>query len=60
MAAISGLQKAIMADAGNIQPELLATTVNSHKVPTPGQAVGTVYACTRSEKAPRSRMPWTN
>lgn len=44
MTAISALQKQIMADAGNIQPELLATTVVSAKVPAPGVAVGAVYA----------------
>jgi hypothetical protein len=44
MTAVTGLQKAIMADAGNIQPELLATTVLSPKVPAPSEAVGTVYA----------------
>lgn len=44
MTAISALQKQIMGDAGNIQPELLATTVVSRKVPAPGVAVGTVYA----------------
>lgn len=44
MTAITGLQKAIMGDAGNIQPELLATTVLSPKIPAPGEAVGTVYA----------------
>src|SRR5271166_5329384 len=44
MTAITGLQKAIMEDAGNIQPELLATTVLSPEVPAPGEAVGTVYA----------------
>src|SRR5215469_14139158 len=44
MTAISALQKQIMEDAGNIQPELLATSVFSPKVPAPGAAVGTVYA----------------
>lgn len=44
MTAISSMQKAIMEDAANIEPELLATTVLSPKVPTPGEAVGTVYA----------------
>jgi hypothetical protein len=44
MTAISALQKQIMADAGNIQPELLATTVLTPTVPGPGVAVGTVYA----------------
>lgn len=44
MTAISALQKQVMADSGNIQPELLATTVLSPKVPAPGVAVGTVYA----------------
>jgi hypothetical protein len=44
MTAITGLQKAIMQDAGNIQPELLATTVLSPEVRAPGEAVGTVYA----------------
>jgi hypothetical protein len=43
MTAISALQKQIMKDAGNIQPELLATTVVSRKVPAPGVAVGTGY-----------------
>jgi hypothetical protein len=32
-----------MGDAGNIQPELLATTVVSPKVPTSGEAIGSVY-----------------
>jgi hypothetical protein len=44
MAAVTGMQKAIMDDAADIQPELLATTVLSPKVPEPGVAVGTVYA----------------
>jgi hypothetical protein len=44
MTSVTGMQKAIMEDAGNIQPELLATTVLSPKVPAPGEAVGTVYA----------------
>ena len=44
MTAISEMQKQIMGDAGNIEPELLATTVMSPKVPAPGDAVGTVYA----------------
>ena len=32
-----------MSDAANIQPELLATTVFSHKTADPGEAVGSVY-----------------
>ncbi len=44
MTAISALQKQIMEDAGNIQPELLATSAVARKVPAPGVAVGTVYA----------------
>ena len=44
MAAVSSLQKAVMSDAANIQPELLATTVFSHKAADPGEAVGSVYA----------------
>jgi hypothetical protein len=44
MSAVSDLQKAIMGDAGNIQPELLATTVFDPKVPAPGEAIGSVYA----------------
>jgi hypothetical protein len=43
MSAISDLQKAIMGDAGNIQPELLATTVMSPKVPSSAEAIGSVY-----------------
>jgi hypothetical protein len=43
MTAVSDLQKAIMVDSGNIQPELLATTVVNSKVPTPGEAIGSVY-----------------
>jgi hypothetical protein len=43
MGAVSSLQKAIMSDAANIQPELLATTVFSHKTADPGEAVGSVY-----------------
>ena len=43
MAAVSSLQKAIMSDAASIQPELLATTVFSHKAADPGEAVGSVY-----------------
>lgn len=44
MTAVSTLQKTIMGDAANIQPELLATTVFSHQAPDPGEAVGSVYA----------------
>jgi hypothetical protein len=44
MSAISAMQKAIMEDAANIEPELLATTVLSPKVPAPGEALGAVYA----------------
>jgi len=44
MSAVSGMQKAIMEDAANIEPELLATTVLSSKVPALGGAVGSVYA----------------
>jgi hypothetical protein len=44
MSAVSDLQKAIMGDASNIQPELLATTVFDPKVPAPGEAIGSVYA----------------
>jgi hypothetical protein len=43
MAAVSNLQKAIMGDAGNIQPELLATTAVNSKVPSPAEAIGSVY-----------------
>ena len=43
MSAVSDLQKTIMGDAGNIQPELLATTVLSTNVPTSGEAIGSVY-----------------
>ena len=32
-----------MSDAANIQPELLATTVFSHKAADPGEAIGSVY-----------------
>jgi hypothetical protein len=32
-----------MGNAGNIQPELLATTGLSPKVPTSGEAIGSVY-----------------
>lgn len=45
MTAISDLQKQIMGDPGNIQPELLATTVTvSPRTASPAEAVGTVYA----------------
>jgi hypothetical protein len=44
MLAISALQKQIMADAGNIQPELLATTAVSPRAASPAEAVGTMYA----------------
>jgi hypothetical protein len=43
MSAVSGIQKAIMEDAADIEPELLATTVLSPKLPSPGEAVGSVY-----------------
>ena len=43
MATMSTLQKTIMSDAANIQPELLATTVFSHKAADPGEAIGSVY-----------------
>jgi hypothetical protein len=43
MATVSTLQKTIMSDAANIQPELLATTVFSHKAADPGEAIGSVY-----------------
>jgi hypothetical protein len=43
MAAVSSLQKTIMGDAANIQPELLATTVFSHQAADPGEAIGSVY-----------------
>jgi hypothetical protein len=43
MAAVSDLQKAIMGDSGNIQPELLATTVVDSKVPNPSEAICSVY-----------------
>ena len=43
MSAVSELQKTIMADATNIQPELLATTLVDSKVPTPAEAIGSVY-----------------
>lgn len=44
MKSVSDLQKEIMGDAQNIQPELLATTVVSQTVPAAGEAVGSVYA----------------
>lgn len=44
MKSVSDLQKEIMGDAQNIQPELLATTVVSKTVPAAGEAVGSVYA----------------
>jgi hypothetical protein len=44
MLAITALQKQIMEDAGNIQPELLATTAVSPKAASPEEAVGTMYA----------------
>ena len=44
MTAVTALQKQIMEDAANIQPELLATTVISPKAVSPAEAVGTVYA----------------
>jgi hypothetical protein len=44
MAAVSELQKTILGDEANIQPELLATSVISPKVPDTGMAVGSVYA----------------
>lgn len=43
MAAVSNMQKAILSDAANIQPELLATTVFSRTAPDPAEAVGSVY-----------------
>jgi hypothetical protein len=43
MGAVSDLQKTIMGDAGNIQPELLATTLVNSKVPSPAEAIGSVY-----------------
>jgi hypothetical protein len=44
MGAVSAMQKSIMEDAANVDPELLATTALSPKVPVSGAAVGTVYA----------------
>jgi len=44
MNSISEIQKAIMADAANILPELLATTAVSSTVPSGEEAVGSVYA----------------
>lgn len=44
MKAVSDIQKTIMEDAANIQPELLATTAISSAVPTAAEAVGSVYA----------------
>jgi hypothetical protein len=43
MAAVSSLQKVILSDAANIQPELLATSVFSRNAPDPEEAVGSVY-----------------
>jgi hypothetical protein len=43
MAAVSSLQKVILSDTANIQPELLATSVFSHNAPDPEEAVGSVY-----------------
>jgi hypothetical protein len=60
MGAVSSLQKAIMSDAANIQPELLATTVFSQKAADPSEAVGSVYGLMRSPTAPLSLMPWTS
>ena len=49
MAAVSTLQKTVMGDAANIQPELLATTVFSHQVAGPGRGggLGLCAACDR-------------
>jgi len=44
MKSVSDLQKAIMGDEQNVQPELLATTVASGPVPPVGEAIGSVYA----------------
>ena len=38
------LAEPLTSDAANIQPELLATTVFSHKAADPGEAVGSIYA----------------
>jgi hypothetical protein len=43
MKSISEIEKLILADEDNIQPELLATTVLSADAPTAAAAVGTVY-----------------
>jgi hypothetical protein len=43
MTAVSSMQKAILSDAANIQPELLATTVFSRQAADPAEAVGSVY-----------------
>jgi hypothetical protein len=40
---VSDLQKTIMEDAANIQSELLATTLADSEVPTPAEAIGSVY-----------------
>ena len=62
VAAVSDLQKAIMGDAGNIQPELLATTVVNSKVPTPAKAIGSVYGLHAIAEgatfAPRHGQAW--
>ena len=59
MSAVSDLQKAIMGDAGNIQPELLATTVVSPKIPAPARRSARCTRCMQSPKEPRSFTPWT-
>ena len=60
MGAVSSLQKAIMSDAANIQPELLATTVSPTRLLTLARRWARSTGCMRSPTAPLSLMPWTS
>ena len=60
MAAVSTFAEGGHARCWNIQPELLATTVFSHKVADPGEAVGSVYALHAIADGATLLMPWTS
>jgi hypothetical protein len=57
MTAVSTLQKAILSDAANIQPELLATTVSPARVPIQPKPLARSMGCMRSPMAPPLLMP---